>query len=432
MSAHSASILFVDDERPVLNSLKRLFRPTGHKIHIAGSGAEGLALLGEHSIDVVVSDMRMPEMDGAQFLSSVAENWPATTRMLLTGYADLSSAIDAINNGSISRYLTKPWQDADIVMCIEQAIETQRLTREKTRLEAVTARQNEELKALNENLESRVEERTREIEAAQHNLHAAHAALQAGYSATIEVFSRLIQSRSGLGGRASVAEDARAVAAMMGFDASECRALYEAGLLCDIGKLSLPDESVQTPYTTLDVNSQRAYNRHPVVAEATLLSLEPLADSAAIIRHHCERHDGTGFPDKLAGDAIPPAARILAVTKAFADLQDGRIFEERMTAREAREFLAAEKDKRYASDVVDAFLAWLDNSERRADEVRERKVELESLRPGMTTSRDLCDENGVLILAKGQEISNSMLSRLERLQEALQETLVVHVEDARA
>jgi len=109
-------ILFVDDERAILSSLRRLFRSSGYKVHIANSGAEGIALLEQYPIDLVVSDMRMPEMDGAAFLSTVAEQWPKTVRMLLTGYAEVSSAIDAINQGKISRYLTKPWDDSDIAM----------------------------------------------------------------------------------------------------------------------------------------------------------------------------------------------------------------------------------------------------------------------------------------------------------------------------
>ena len=244
MSETKASILFVDDERPVLNALKRLFRPTGHKVHIAGSGSEGLALLAENPIDIVVSDMRMPEMDGAEFLTNVAEKWPSTTRMLLTGYAELSSAIEAINSGSISRYLTKPWQDADIVFCIEQAIETQQLVNEKNRLEKLTAEQNAELKTLNDGLETKVQERTRHLEQAKQELAAAHATLKDSFDATIEVFSRLVQSRSGLSIRASVAQDARAVGATLGLDEAACAAIYQAGLLCDIGKLSLPDKSV--------------------------------------------------------------------------------------------------------------------------------------------------------------------------------------------
>jgi len=428
MNEAQAQVLFVDDEKPILNSLKRLLRPTGIRVHIANSGPEGLAKLEEFPIDVIVSDMRMPQMDGAEFLAAVANQWPDTTRMLLTGYADLTSAVEAINNGSISRYLTKPWQDDDIVMCIKQAVETRRLAAEKSRLEALTAEQNEQLVALNESLEEKVAERTRQTEAARAELAEAHDELKASYRATIEVFSRVMQQRSGLSSRQSVATDARAVGEQLGLTPRECQVLYEAGLLCDIGKLTLPDATVQTPYTRLDPNAQRDYHRHPVIAEASLLSLEPLTDAAGVIRKHCERADGSGFPDKLEGSDIPIASRILAVCKAFADLQDGLVFEERMTAAEAREFLLEQKAKRYDSEVVDQFVSWLDDRRRKSDDLSERKVTLGSLRAGMTTTRDLVDENGVLVLAAGQKITESFLNRLVRLQKALDNPLEVHVE----
>ena len=429
--SEAAQILFVDDEKPILNSLKRLFRPTGHKVHIAQSGAEGLNVLGEHTIDIVVSDMRMPEMDGAEFLTNVASKWPATTRMLLTGYADLTSAIDAINNGAIARYLTKPWQDDDIVMCVQQAIDTTRLAREKARLEALTAKQNAELKELNESLEAKVAQRTQEIEAGRAKLEEAHSALSKGYRATINIFSRVIQARAGLTSRAAVAEDARAVGARLGLSDAVCEALADAALLCDIGKISLPDDIVSRPYTLLGPNEARDYHRHPTNAEATLLSLEPLAPAAAIIRQHCERVDGSGFPAKLTGDEIALPARVLAVVKAYADLQRGGMFKEWLTARDAREFLIEHKGQRYDETVVDAFIEWLDNPDRSAAELKERKLKLAKVHPGMITTRDLCDANGVLVLASGQEISSALLDRLETLQRSLSEPLTIFVKSDR-
>ncbi|MFK7861672.1 MAG: response regulator [Granulosicoccus sp.] len=160
-------ILFVDDERAILSSLRRMFRSSNYNVHVACSGAEAIELLEKNDIDLVVSDMRMPEMDGAALLSTVAKRWPNTERMLLTGYSEMSSAIEAINQGKISRYLTKPWDDSEIVICVEQALQNKRLVEEKERLERLTVKQNEELLELNESLEEKVALRTREIETAQ-------------------------------------------------------------------------------------------------------------------------------------------------------------------------------------------------------------------------------------------------------------------------
>lgn len=274
--------------------------------------------------------------------------------------------------------------------------------------------------------EELLETKSRELFHSNKELSDANETLQASYAVTVEVFARLIQSRAGLGARKSVAKDARELGRQLQLSKVECMSLYKAALLCDVGKLSLPDESVGTPYVSLDVNAQREYHRHPLIAEATLLSIEPLAEAATIIRHHCERVDGTGFPDKITADDIPLAARVLAVTKAYTDLMDGRLIEGVLTATEAREFIVAEKGKRYDGSIVDLFVAWLDNRSRAADETRERKLTLGSLRPGCVTTRDVCDANGVLILAEGQRISESMINKLIRLQDSLDETLIIY------
>ena len=98
-AAAPPTLLFVDDEPSILSSLQRLFRPKGYKILTAESGEAGLAILDTHPVDLVISDMRMPKMDGAQFLEKVRAKTPETMRLLLTGYADVTSTINAINKG---------------------------------------------------------------------------------------------------------------------------------------------------------------------------------------------------------------------------------------------------------------------------------------------------------------------------------------------
>ncbi len=115
------TLLFVDDEANILASLKRLFRPFGYHIFTAESAAQGLEILAQETIDLVVSDMRMPEMNGAQFLEKVRQKWPETMRILLTGYAEICATIDAINKGQIYRYISKPWEDNDIILLVERA-----------------------------------------------------------------------------------------------------------------------------------------------------------------------------------------------------------------------------------------------------------------------------------------------------------------------
>lgn len=115
------SLLLVDDEQNILRSLRRLLRSDGYTIHTASSGKEGLEILKEHSVCVILSDMRMPEMSGAEFLAKVKEQYPETIRLMLSGYTDLTSVTDAINQGAIFKFLTKPWEDDEIKQSINEA-----------------------------------------------------------------------------------------------------------------------------------------------------------------------------------------------------------------------------------------------------------------------------------------------------------------------
>ena len=154
------TLLAVDDEPNILAALRRVFRATGWRILTAGHAQEALALLAAEPVDAVLSDMRMPDMNGVQLLERVSQNWPRTARLLLTGQADLDATIAAINLGQLHRYISKPWNDEELVQTLRQVAERQQLEADKHALVGLTQLQNDELKALNKGLESRVALRT--------------------------------------------------------------------------------------------------------------------------------------------------------------------------------------------------------------------------------------------------------------------------------
>jgi response regulator RpfG family c-di-GMP phosphodiesterase len=135
--ASSSSILCVDDEPGILSALRRLFRAKGFQVQIAEGGQAGLALMETQPFDLVISDMRMPEMDGAEFLEQVRLRWPSSIRLLLTGYADIQSVMAAINKGEIYRYIAKPWDDNDILLIVRGALQHRSMEIEQRRLQAL-------------------------------------------------------------------------------------------------------------------------------------------------------------------------------------------------------------------------------------------------------------------------------------------------------
>lgn len=423
LAATPPTLLFVDDEPNILSALQRLFRPQGYRIFTAPGGAEALVLLERENVDLIISDMRMPHMDGAQFLEQAAKRWPQTARILLTGYADLGSAVAAVNKGNIYRYLSKPWEDNDIKISVQLALE-------KQRLEQRVAEQNAQLKELNTGLETRVAAQTQEIRQVLSQLELTHEELKKSFVTSVRVFANLVELREGeLSGHSRrVAEHARALALRLGMSEVDAQQVLYAALLHDIGKIGLPDALIHRPYVSLSAEERARVAQHPVAGQAALLALEPLQDAALMIRHHHERYDGQGFPDALKGEAIPLGARILAVTNDFDALQRGTLVEGKQSPAQARAFLMANKEQRYDPKMVDAFVALLDElSNAPPAAATEMRLSSDNLKPGMVLARDLINSKGMLLLPRGRELSAPLITKIRAFEREEDRGYTIHV-----
>ncbi len=173
--ATTYTVLFVDDEPNILRAIKRALFTMDITLLLADSGAKALDLMSKHDVHVVISDMKMPQMSGAELLEQVAINYPETFRVVLTGYADIESTIKAVNQGKIHRYLQKPWDNQELIAVVEEGLERVKLKAENLRLQKLTRLQNKKLRDVNASLEQVVQKRTRQIKAAlnkieKHNL----------------------------------------------------------------------------------------------------------------------------------------------------------------------------------------------------------------------------------------------------------------------
>lgn len=157
-------LLLVDDEPNTLSALRRLFRREGYELLMAGSGREGLALLDEHEVGVIISDYRMPNMTGVEFLREVKTRFPDTLRIVLSGFTDLESVTSAVNEGAVYKFLTKPWNDDELRRVTREAFRLCELQRANRRLTDELSEANRELARFNQELERRVEEKTRHLE----------------------------------------------------------------------------------------------------------------------------------------------------------------------------------------------------------------------------------------------------------------------------
>ncbi|MFM2119907.1 MAG: hypothetical protein RL722_1375 [Pseudomonadota bacterium] len=414
-----ATVLCVDDEANILSALKRMLRGGGHVVVTAGSGAEAITRLEQMPVDLIISDMRMPGMDGAKLLEQVHQRWPEVVRILLTGHADMGSTVAAINRGQIFRYVHKPWDEHELLAAVDEGLERQRLQREKNRLEALTQQQNEELKTLNAELDARVQARTAELAEANKKL-------EGNYLKSIKVFTNLLELRgaSFAGHGRRVAQVGRDIARRMGLPQEQVVQVFVAGMLHDIGLIGAGDRLLTRPVSRYTPEEMELYRQHPVQAETTLMALDDMQPIMAIIRSHHEHYDGKGFPDALVGPDIPLGARILAVADTFDDLQQGQIAEARLTALEARTVIRAARGTQFDPQVLAAFLQ---ATEPERPKLTSLPLRTHQLQAGMVLAHDLVSPKGLLMLTAGHVLNDSLIARIRAFELRDGHKLEIHV-----
>ena len=407
--ATKSAVLLVDDEESILNSLRRLLRSQPYEVVLATSGAQALEIMATRPIDLVMSDARMPGMDGATLLAEVHRLYPATSRILLTGYADLTTIIKAINDGQIHRYISKPWNDEELQLVLQQTLEHQRLER-------LARDQTEQLKLLNATLEKRVAARTAELQQTADMLDLAYDELKRSYVTGTEVFSLLANLRLPKDKQTNRAliELIRVYCAAQSMDESSTRDLTMAAALYNIGKLSWTDSMMVAPSDKLHSTDRGLYREYPGQSESLLMTLEPMKDAARIIRHHQERWDGTGFPDHLKGDAIPPGSRLLKLAVDFIELQKGLILERHLNSDEAllyiRKYAGRLYDPALVEDFVQACATFL--SDVTLGDPTVKVLSTRELEAGMVLARNLNADNGMLLLNAGKVLNLPLVDKL--------------------
>lgn len=405
-------VLLVDDESSVLNSLQRLLRKEALEVAVFTSPEEALKAVPEGGFAVVLSDQRMPGMDGPHFLEKVREISPDTVRILLTGHADVEAATEAINRGAVYRFLAKPWDDAQICQVMREAVAQFQLVAENRRLQALTTTQNLELKDLNQNLENKVRERTKEISGL-------HQRLEQSFLATVRVLAELAEMHSTLVGSHSkrVAALAKDVGEKLGISGKDLFVLEIAAALHDVGKVAVPLEILNKQEASLSRLETETLRRHVTQGEMIVAMVPDMAEAARIIRHHHEQFDGGGYPDRLRGQAIPLGARIVAAVDAYDKALNARLHFESATPEKALQFVWNRSRERFDPEVVEAISACLNDHQLGWGESSEVEVRLKDLRAGMMLSRELRTARGLLLLPKDSTISQEHLARIQSHQE---------------
>lgn len=319
-----------DDEPRLRQVLVRVMNGEGFVCAEAGTGVEALSKLGDAPAALLLTDLRMPEMNGMELLTAVHQRYPDVSVILITAVADVDVALQALTAGAVD-YLTKPFHLDEVRARVSQAMEKRRLILENRSYQA--------------GLEERVTAQARRIEEL----------FLGGIQALVHALE--VKDPYTRGHSIRVSRYSTAIARQMGLDRDTIRQVEIGGHVHDIGKIGVREEILNKEGALTDAEYAHVMT-HPVVGWqilSPLLNDSPFALN--MVRSHHERFDGKGVPDGLAGEAIPIEARLLAVTDAFDAMTSGRAYRHhRMSSEDAVAELQRHQGTQFDPDMVAEFL----------------------------------------------------------------------------
>jgi putative nucleotidyltransferase with HDIG domain len=310
-------ILVVDDELGPREALRMILRDE-YEVVTADNGKQALDYLDVSEFDLVILDIRMPDINGIELLAEVKKKAPETEVVMITAYASVDTATNALRNGALD-YLIKPFDCSSVKEVVEKGLSR------RTTSTAIRNRLNE-LQVVNDSLKE-------EIERAYNNI-------QKHYLETVRSLVAAIDAKDSYtkGHQERVAMFTMILGEEMGLSAMEMDLLQQAAILHDIGKIGVPEHILRKP-STLTFEEFKVIKQHPVIGAEIISPVEFLKEAVPIVLHHHEKFDGTGYPEGIKGLQIPCSARIIAVADAIDAMLSQRPYAPAKTVEQVREQL---------------------------------------------------------------------------------------------
>ena len=315
-------ILLVDDEEDNLMLLYRTLRNSKYELTKTTNPKAAIELLKDNFYHLIISDHKMPEIDGIQLLQFVNENYPDTVKILLTAYSDASILIDAINSAKIYRYVKKPYVPDELVMVVEAGLEYFQLKKD------------------NENLVNDLKDL---------------------FSGTVNAITEALDAKDSytMGRSKRVTYYSVRMAQKLGLDNTEIGKIELAGLLHDIGMIGVTDK-ILLKADKLTGEEYEEIKKHVNYSVKILEDIKQLNDVVKIIKYHHEHYSGNGYPEGLKGEEIPLGSRIIAIADAFDGMMSSRAYRPPLSAIEAYKIIEENKNLQFDPSLIPCFKEFVD------------------------------------------------------------------------
>jgi len=333
-------ILVVDDEESIREVVATMLEAEGYQCTVVGNGRAALEHLEKNSLDLVLSDMVMPEMDGLKLLEWLRGHDDDIPIIMVTAMHDLATALEAIRRGAYD-YILKPFEKDQLFLSVRRALEHRRLVLENRNYQ--------------HNLEKLIEERTAELSRTLSQL-------EQSYDHTLEALGGALDLKDAEteGHCQRVTAFTISIAKAMSVDPALLPQIARAAFLHDIGKMAIPDHILRKPGPLTD-QEREVMRRHSEIGYAMLSRIPFLGEAAEIVLAHQEFYDGTGYPRGLRGEEIPLGARIFAVADTLDAMISDRPYRRALPISAAREEIRRCSGTQFDPKVVEVFLSLPDS-----------------------------------------------------------------------
>jgi len=396
------SILIVDDDEIILVALRETIEPEGYRVVTAHTAEEGLKRIAEEEFAVIMSDQRMPRMTGLEFFDKVKDIQPNASRILITGVLSLKTIITAVNEGEIYRFLSKPWIREELLATVHNAFQRFDLVVANERLQNDTLELNESLAEANAQLADKL----KEIRKAHDELDRAHLALGRNFDHALELSYRLVESYHPLLGKetASIVRLCQLMIDAGDFTPVQAHTLKVSAWLKNIGYMHIHRDLIhrfREDPEQLTYEEKLQMQNVPIQAQSMVSFVDHLREVGVTVRSQYERWNGTGYPDGIAGDLIPYAARFLSIATYYVESGLGR--------DEALEQLVQHSGTYFEPEAVRLFIK-ATKPAKVGSNIRE--VLFNELRPGMRLAKDIYSASGLLLLPENKTLDEATLKKI--------------------